>query len=222
MHNRNRMGIVLGGVAGIVGGCTIAGGLSVLSVAGYLGRTPGSNNYDYSAAIASVGPIAPVMFFLFAAASILPTCFSSFVAANSFSTMWPKISRGTSAFVAVSVSGLLALTGVADNLVGFFTIVAASFGPICGAMMADYLLEGRRWSGPRIGANWAGCCAWLAGFLVGIPEHIYGIPASWVKVDNSSELYSFAIGFLVYILLAKMGWRPPVVTLNSKTVPAES
>lgn len=222
MHNRNRMDIVLGGVTGIVGGCTIAGGLSVLSVAGYLGRTPGADNYDYSAAIASVGPLASVMFFLFAAASILPTCFSSFIAANSFSTMWPRISRGVAAFVAVSVSGVLALTGAADNLVGFFSIVAASFGPICGAMMADYLLEGRRWSGPRIGTNWAGCFAWLAGFLVGIPQHIYGIPTSWVKADNPSELYSFATGFLVYILLAKMGWRPPFVTESPETAPARN
>jgi cytosine permease len=111
----------------------------------------------------------------------------------------------------VSVSAVLAITGVADNLVGFFSIVGASFGPICGAMMADYLLAGRRWSGPRLGINWAGCVAWALGFLVGIPEHLPGIPAAWVRADNPSELYSFAVGFVVYLALSKLGFRPPVV-----------
>jgi cytosine permease len=216
MNNGSRKDIVLGGLTGIVAGAVIAGGIAVLSVAGYLGRNGGPHSYDYTAAIASVGALAPVMFFLFAAACLVPTCFSAFIAANSFSTMLPKISRTVSTLAAVTLSGILAITGVADNLVGFFSIVAASFGPICGAMVADYLLAGRRWSGPRLGINWAGCIAWVVGFLIGIPEHIPGIPASWVKADNPSELYAFAAGFLIYIVLARLGMRPPVVELEAK------
>jgi len=215
MNNRSRKDIVLGGVTGIVAGAVICGGIPVLSVAGYLGRNGGPQSYDYTATIASVGGLAPVMFFLFAAACMVPTCFSAFIGANSFSTMLPKISRPVSTLAAVTLSAILALTGVADNLVGFFSIVAASFGPICGAMVADYLLAGRRWSGPRLGVNWAGCIAWVVGFMVGIPEHIPGIPASWVKADNPSELYAFAIGFLIYIVLARLGLRPPVVELQA-------
>ena len=212
MNNRNRKDIILGGITGIIGGAWIAGGISVLSVAGYLGRTPGASDFDYTAAITSVGVIAPVMFFLFAAASMVPTCFSSFIAANSFSTMLPMIPRAVSTFAAVAVSAVLAITGVADNLVGFFSLVGASFGPICGAMMADYLLAGRKWSGPRVGINWAGCIAWALGFLVGIPDHLTFLPASWIAADDPSELYSFAAGFLIYIALAKLGLRPPVLT----------
>jgi cytosine permease len=125
--------------------------------------------------------------------------------------MLPKIPRTVSTLAALTVSALLAVTGVANNLVGFFSLVAASFGPICGAMVADYISSGRRWSGPRLGINWAGCIAWIAGFLVGIPEHLPGIPAAWIKADNPSCLYSFAVGFLVYLVLAKAGLRPPVV-----------
>ncbi len=211
MNNGSRKDIVLGGIFGIVLGILIAGGLPILSVAGYLGRDPGARSYDYSAAIAGVGTLAPVMFFLFAAASLVPTCFSSFIAANSFSTMLPKVSRTVSTFAAVTVSAILAITGVANNLVGFFSIVGASFAPICGAMAADYLLAGKRWSGPRLGINWAGCIAWAIGFLVGIPDYIPGLPAAWVKADNPSGLYSFAVGFVVYLILAKLGLRPPVV-----------
>jgi cytosine permease len=130
--------------------------------------------------------------------------------------MLPKIPRGVSTFVALTVSAVLAITGVADNLIGFFGIVAASFGPICGAMMADYLYEGRRWSGPRQGINWAGCIAWAVGFLVGVPNLVPGLPAAVVKADNPSCLYSFAVGFVIYLLLARLGVRPPVIASEAK------
>jgi cytosine permease len=211
MTNRDRRDIVLGGIFGIVGGVFIAGGLAILSVAGYIGRGAGPANYDFSAAIQSVGALAPIMFFLFAAASIIPTCFSSFIASNSFSTMLPGVPRAISTFTALTVSAILAATGVANNLVGFFSIVGASFGPICGAMAADYLLAGRKWSGPREGISWAGYGAWLLGFLVGIPDHIPGLPASLVKMDNPAVLYSFAVGFAVYALLSMVGLRPPLM-----------
>lgn len=217
MNNRDRKDIFLGGALGIVGGALIAGGLPLLSVAGYLGRGVGPASYDYTAAIASIGTLAPVMFFLFAIASMVPTCFSSFIASNSFSTMLPKVPRMVSTMIALTISVLLAATGVANNLVGFFSLVAASFGPICGAMAADYLLAGRRWSGPRLGINWAGYIAWLIGFLVGIPEHIPGLPASILKADNPASLYSFFVGFIIYLVLAKAGMRPPVVEAGNNT-----
>lgn len=217
MNNRNRKDILLGGLFGIVGGALIAGGLPLLSVAGYLGRGIGPASYDYTAAIANVGTLAPVMFFLFAIASMVPTCFSSFIASNSFSTMLPKIPRMVSTFIALTISIVLAATGVANNLVGFFSLVAASFGPICGAMAADYLLAGRGWSGPRLGINWAGYIAWLIGFLVGIPEHIPGLPPTLLKADNPSSLYSFFAGFIIYLVLSKLGMRPPVVETGSNT-----
>jgi cytosine permease len=221
MNNANKKDIILGGIFGIIGGALIAGGLPILSVAGYLGRGAGPRSYDYTAAISSVGALAPVMFFLFAIASMVPTCFSSFIASNSFSTMLPKIPRTVSTFAALTISVLLAVTGVANNLVGFFSLVAASFGPICGAMAADYIISGRRWSGPRSGINWAGCIAWLIGFLVGIPEHLPGMPATWIKADNPSGLYSFVVGFIIYLVLAKAGLRSPIADKNGTTTDVE-
>jgi cytosine permease len=211
MNNRNRRDIVLGAVFGIVAGALIAGGFPILSVAGYIGRGAGRVSYDYTAAIASVGALAPAMFFLFAAASLVPTCFSSFIAANSFSTMLPGVSRRASTLAAVTVSAILAITGIANHLVGFFGIVGASFGPICGAMAADYLIAGRRWTGPRRGVNWAGYIAWAIGFLVGIPDHIPGLPSAWVRADNPAVLYSFGVGFLLYLALARAGIRPEII-----------
>lgn len=78
-------------------------------------------------------------------------------------------------------------------------------------MMADYLLAGRKWRGPQPGVNWAGYIAWLLGFIAGIPDHLPGIPAAWVKADNPAVLYSFAVGFVAYLILARLGMgRSPV------------
>ena len=221
MNNRSRKDILFGGSFGIIGGVLIAGGLPMLSIAGYIGRGTGTLNYDYTAAISSIGALAPVMFFLFAIASMVPTCFSSFIASNSFATMLPKVPRTFSTLVALTISVVLAATGVANNLVGFFSLVAASFGPICGAMAADYLLAGGRWTGPRLGINWAGYVAWLVGFLVSVPEHIPGLPASLVKADNPASLYSFVVGFILYCVLAKASLRPPVIKTGTDTTQQE-
>jgi cytosine permease len=113
----------------------------------------------------------------------------------------------------VTVSIILAITGVAANLVPFFQIVGASFGPICGAMAADYLLSGRKWAGPRRGINWAGYGAWALGFLVGI---IPFLPVSDAVKEYSQPavLYSFVVGFLVYAILAKAGAEPETVEVR--------
>ena len=83
-------------------------------------------------------------------------CFSSFIAANSFKTVMPKVSPFISVGIGTVVSIILALTGVAGKLPLVFGFIGASFGPICGAMAADYLLAGKRWSGPAQGFNPAG------------------------------------------------------------------
>ena len=210
MNNRNRKDIVWGGLVGIALAIVVAGGLPLLSVAGFIGKT-GTPNFDYAAAIASVGALAPIIFFLFAAASLAPTCFCTFIASNSFGTMLPKIPKTVSTLVGVTIGALLAITGVAQHLIVFFQIVGASFGPICGAMAADYVLAGNKWSGPRLGINWAGYIAWAVGFLVGILDKVPGAPDALVKADRPAVLWSFIVGFIVYYALSLAGLRPPVV-----------
>ncbi len=214
MNNRNGEDVVLGGSTGIALPILIAGGLTVLSVAGHIANTPGPPNYDYSIAIASVGALAPVMFFLFAAACVAPTCFCTLIASNSFATMLPKIPRTISTLTGVTIGALLAVTGVAKNLIGFFVIVGASFGPICGAIAADYLLAGKKWAGPRAGINWAGYISWTLGFVVGMLDRIPGVPAGLVKFGRPAPLFSFVVAFIVYFGLAKAGMLPPTLRLE--------
>ncbi|MHB8736598.1 MAG: cytosine permease [Terriglobales bacterium] len=210
MNSRNKHDVAWGGLVGIALAILVAGGLPLLSVAGAIGK--GSTaSFNYTDTIATIGSLSGLAYFLFAAASLVPTCFCAFIASNSFGTMMPKVPKMLSTMIGVTVGVGLAITGVAANLIGFFSLVGASFGPICGAMAADYLLAGKKWSGPREGINWAGYLAWAIGFLVGILDKIPGAPASLVRYDNPAVLYSFVVGFVVYWVLAKAGLQPAVV-----------
>ena len=217
MNNRNARDIKLGGWIGIALPALLAGGMPLLSVAGAR-VIYGVEGYTYDAVIGGIGGfLATAMFFLFAVASIAPGCFSSFIAGNSFATMIPAVPRMVSTMAGITVSVILAVTGVAANLLGLFTIIGASFGPICGAMLADYLLAGKRWAGPREGVNLAGYCAWLVGFGVGILPFL-PIPAEVKPYLQPAAVYSFLVGFLVYIVLAKAGLEPKVVPMAGKAV----
>ncbi len=213
INSRNESDVKWGGLVGIALAALVAGGLPLLSIAGAKALNPGLMSLNYDAVIPSMGgALAAVMFFLFAIASIPPTCFCAFIASNSFSTMIPGIPRMTSTMAAVTVAIVLAITGAAENLVGFFSIVGASFGPICGAMAADYLLSGRKWSGPREGINWAGYIAWALGFFVGVMPFIPAFEGIKDSIQPAA-LYSFIVGFLVYAACAKAGLEPKTVAM---------
>ncbi len=215
MNNRDARDVKLGGLVGIALAIVYAGGLPLLSVAGARALHPELEAYTYDAVIGALGGfLATSMFFLFAIASIAPACFCAFIAGNSFATMIPSVPRAWSLMAGVTVAIVLAITGAAQNLIGFFTIVGASFGPICGAMAADYLLSGKRWAGPREGINWAGYGAWALGFLVGILPFL-PLPAAWKDNVQPAVVYSFLTGFLVYVVLAKAGLQPRVIPMES-------
>jgi cytosine permease len=213
INSRDSSDVKMGGLVGIALAVLVAGGLPLLSVAGAHGLNASLSGWNYDDVIQSIGgPIASVMFFLFAIASIPPTCFCAFIAGNSFSTMIPGIPRVASTMTGAIIGILLAVTGVAANLISFFTIVGASFGPICGAMAADYLLSGKKWAGPRDGVNLAGYIAWAVGFAVGILPFV--LPADQAAHAQPAVLYSFVTGFVVYAALAKMGLEPKVLPMK--------
>lgn len=78
-------------------------------------------------------------------------------------------------------------------------------------MLADYLLSGGKWAGPRQGINWAGYLAWAVGFIIGIAPLIGSIPASLKSWDTIAPLYSMIAGFIVYVIIAKLGGEPRAV-----------
>jgi hypothetical protein len=113
------------------------------------------------------------MFLLFALASVPATCFCSFIVGNSFSTMIPQVSRFFSTMIGASMGIILAVTGIAGDLIGFFGIVGASFGPICGAIAADLLVE-------RSTVGWA-----EAGSQLGWIRSLGWRISNWDTTDSS-------------------------------------
>jgi cytosine permease len=209
MGMRDERDVRLGGLTGITGAIVVTGGLALLSVIGAKGLNPELTGFQFDAVIGSIGGfLATAMFVLFTIASIVPACFCAFIAGNSFATMIPGVSRALSTMVGVAAAVTLAITGAAENLAGFFGIVGASFGPIVGAMCADWYLSGKRWAGPREGINWAGYGAWALGFLVGIA------PVLGFNVQPAA-LWSYLTGFVVYVALAKAGLEPKTIKLTS-------
>ncbi len=119
---------------------------------------------------------ANILMILLAISSFPAACFSSLIAANSFKTALPKLNPFVSVGIGAAGSCVLAITGWAGDAKAVFGIIGASFGPICGAMVADYLLSGCKWAGPRAGFNLAGWLSWAVGFLVGAPDLLAKIP----------------------------------------------
>lgn len=212
---RDERDVRWGGLVGITLAALVAAGLALVAVAGAHAAHPGLG-WDYADVIQAIGgPIGSVMFLLFAVASVPATCFCAFIVGNSFNTMIPSVPRVASTLCGAAIGIILAVTGVAANLVSFFNVVGASFGPICGAMAADYLLSGRRWAGPRAGVNFAGYGAWAVGFAVGILPFL-PIPAEMKPYTVPAVLYSFVTGFVVYAVLAKAGLQPKVVAMPAE------
>jgi cytosine permease len=116
--------------------------------------------------------------------------------------------------VGAAVAALLAITGAASNLIGLFTIIGASFGPICGAIAADYWLSGKKWAGPREGVNIAGYGAWAVGFIVGILPFL-PIAPDFKPYLQPAAVYSFIVGFVVYAILAKAGLQPKAADVDA-------
>jgi cytosine permease len=86
-------------------------------------------------------------------------------------------------------------------------------------MVADYLLSGRKWAGPRQGINFAGYISWAAGFVVAILPMIAPDKFGFI---SPAPVIAFVIGFVLYAVLAKAGLEPEVVGLEpSATAEAE-
>lgn len=216
-NSRDGRDVSMGGLVGIALAIFLTAGIALLIVAGAYGSESTSAAITGAKAFSLQAPAliptlmgtgaAKWMMFLLAIASFPPACFSSFIAANSFRTTLPKVNPSISVGIGAAISIILAITGVAGKAIVVFQIIGASFGPICGAMMVDYLLAGKKWAGPRAGFNPAGWISWALGFAVGILPivNIYPVPAAPVA--------AFIVGTVAYYLCAKIGLTSPVVPL---------
>ncbi len=220
LNSRDKRDVGMGGLVGIALAIIVTAGLSMLIVAGVYGSpemsaravSQGADGKNFILGSFNLIPVvlgagtAKWVMFLLAVAAFPPGCFSAFIAANSFKTTLPKVNPFISVGIGAAVSIILGVTGYAGKVIPVFVVIGASFGPICGAMMADYILSKGRWTGPRAGFNPAGWISWALGFVVGIlPNLGVNLPAA--------PVLAFAVGLVVYFLCAKAGLQSPVVAL---------
>ena len=227
MNSKDGKNVQIGGLVGIALATIVAGGLSLLFVAGVHGgglEDGGVLRGTNLMAVAMGNPkTASVFMYLLAIAAFPAACFSAFIAANSFKTTLPKVNPFVSVGLGTLVSIVLAVTGVAGNAIGVFSIIGASFGPVCGSMCADYLLAGRKWAGPRAGFNPAGWIAWIAGFAVGAIHLLPGmgeIIPWWGLL--CPPVAAFIVGFVLYYLLASAGLQSKSLEMPGAAKPATS
>jgi cytosine permease len=220
--NRDAKDVRMAGLVGIALAVVFVGGLAMVAVAGAQGKLAGNLaggevkwgdlvNYKFSASLPVLSPaLGKIMLILFAIGSMAPASFCSFIIGNSLSTMLAKPQARVQITMAGATIGIVvAALGLGGNLATFFLLIGASFGPVIGAMTADYLLSGKRWAGPREGISIPGYAAWAIGFVVGVLNH------PWVNVLpnwHPTGVYSLIVGFIVYAVLAKAG-------LQGKPVP---
>lgn len=211
MNNKDEKDVQMGGLVGIALATIVAAGAAILIAAGNFGAT---GNYsmnpasaDFMGGLMGSPGTGKIMALLLAIAAFPPACFSSFIAANSFKTTLPKVNPFVSVGIGAGVSILLAVTGLAGRAGAVFTVIGASFGPVCGAMMVDYLLAGKKWAGPRAGWNLAGWISWVAGFVIGILPLV-----SSVKIP-AAPLAAFVVGAGLYFVLAKAGLEGKVLEM---------
>jgi cytosine permease len=220
MSSRNAKDVQLGGLTGITLATLFAGGLAILIVAGAYGtpdKLPATELGNYLDPLALMqgilGKATANVFLILLAISAFPgACFSAFIAANSFKTTMPKVNPFLSVGIGTVVSIFLAVTGWAMQVIPFFGIIGASFGPVCGAMVADYLLSHGKWAGPRAGFNPAGWISWAAGFVVGALNPVCDLLQREPPVQiPCAPVAAFVVGLVLYFVLAKAG-------LQSKTL----
>ena len=220
-NSKDEKDVQMGGLIGIALATIVAAGAAILIAAGAFGKsgTYAMNPADpgFMGGIMGSPGAGKTMGLLLAVAAFPPACFSSFIAANSFKTTLPKVNPFISVSIGAAVSIILAVTGWAGRAGAVFTVIGASFGPVCGAMMVDYLMAGKKWAGPRAGWNLAGWISWVVGFIVGMMP-LVSLPLVGKVNIPAAPLMAFIVGAVLYFALAKAGMESKVLEMAPTSV----
>ena len=224
--NKDKAAVQMGGLVGIVLPTILTGVIALIVVAGAQKMAVDAGKPELLSVYQVPGlfelilgtKLGAVCMFLLAIAAFPSACFCTLIAADCIKTSFPKINPWLSCGVGCAAAIILVLTGLAGQAGDVFTVIGASFGPICGAMAADYILSGFKWAGPRAGVNMAGWISWFFGFIVGGATLVVTkfLGQSMPFEIPCPPLSAFVVGFVLYLLLAKAGLEPKVLPMPQR------
>ncbi|MDR1485653.1 MAG: hypothetical protein LBT09_12625 [Planctomycetaceae bacterium] len=228
-NNKSKAAVHLGGFVGIVLSTSFAGVLALVIVAGAQQMIPLDKD-GYSPLLATYNvtelftvilgneQLANVFLFLLALAAFPSACFCTFIAAGCIKASFPSVNQWVSCGLGCLAAIVLVITGYAKDAPAVFNVIGASFGPICGAMAADYILSGFKWAGPREGFNPAGWLSWILGFAIGGAALIYPQVGELrlAEIIPCPPLSAFIVGFAFYIIFARAGLQSKVLDLPQR------
>ncbi|MDO5554221.1 MAG: hypothetical protein Q4G68_10715 [Planctomycetia bacterium] len=231
MNNKDAKAVRWGGLVGVFGVTVLTGTCSLLIVCGAWGMPEfreaiiGLANKSNATLLNPVDLIAliageqwkNILMFLLVISAFPSACFSTLIASNSFKTTLPKVNPYLSCGLGVFAACMLVLTTLAGRAGDVFTVIGAAFGPVCGSMMADYILAGYRWAGPRAGFNPAGWLAWLLGLATGsitLLAKMFGFTLPFVI--PCPPVAAFLVGLCFYFLFASLGLQSQVLNMPQR------
>lgn len=142
------------------------------------------------------GSFAGVILLVLALGLLGPCVYAPYLFARFAGGLLPPAKPLILALVSVPAAWVLCSLGWVDSPPRIFGWMGAAFGPIAGAIAADYVRQRGQWPGPRPGWRPTAVLAWILGLAVGLaPE--FGL--AWAQ---PATILAFATAFLVELVLS--------------------
>jgi hypothetical protein len=221
--------VALGGLAGIVLAATCTATLSLLVVAGTVGRLAAADrvmeamaadppplSFRWAVFHGIGGILGGAILLLFGLAALAPACYTAWIFTRAFFTRWPRIRRIDWTTVGGGIALLLIATSCASRLEWIDWAMGMVFAPAVGAMSGDFLRQRGGWAGVRSGFHPPGVIAWVAGLVLAPALEYASIRhPRVVGVIPPLPIVGFLIAASVYWLLAGLGLERPPIPLES-------
>jgi cytosine permease len=229
-----RRDVVVGGLLGIVLAGTWTAVMSLLVVAGAIGRLRAAHpvgtaavtappwwSFRWAVANGIGGTPAAVILILFGLAALAPACFSSYVLIRKLFARWPRIPRIDWGWIGCTLAFALVATGWPGRLEAVDHVMGLIFAPAAGAMAGDYFSQRGNWAGVRRGFHPPGLIAGAIGVAV---RPLLDLLAAGGRLPvpslTSSPIAGFLAAALAYWIMARAGLERPAIPIE--TFPAES
>lgn len=214
---RDRSEVRKGGLVCVAMAGWIIATLAILTVTGARARgaagTPtGLAANSFCSVLPSLfGPwIGGALLIALGLAALAPGCYAVFLIGTRMHELYPGFSRSRWTWIGAGLAWVLVMLGERVTLLAVFSVIGALVAPVAGAMSADFLRSGRRWPGPRTGANRAGLIAWVIGVVVGLAPLLADlVGGTALRFRQPAVLLAYLAAGITYYLLAAMGAESP-------------